>query len=341
MPFRILSLDGGGIRGVTSAVILAEVERQVKEKFNQPLNQYFHLIAGTSTGSILAGAIAKGLNSQDILQLYRNKGKRIFPYTSLFSLERLKLILRYGFSAPKFSDAGLIEVLQEDLGFTKLSEIDKSPRLLITAYNTLERQFIVFKSWRKFDSWANIPLWEACVCSASAPTFFPARRLQVQVENGTKTYVVIDGGVGANNPTTCAVAEALLLGHSIQDLCVLSIGTGMPKITPQDQSEWSQASGWGVLQWIWQGRLIRVLFDASANVNDYITTQFLSPPELEGRGSSPYLRLQPEIGNDSIDDASQENIDKLVRVGQNFIQTKKDALTMFLEKSSDQYNVNE
>jgi patatin-like phospholipase/acyl hydrolase len=329
MPFRILSLDGGGIRGVISAAILSEVEKMV----DSPLNQYFDLIAGTSTGSILAAAIAKGLSSENILQLYRNKGKRIFPYTSIFSLERLKVIMQYGVSAPKFSDRGLIAVLQEEFGETKLSEIDKSPRLLITAYDTIERQFIAFKSWRKFDSWANIPVWEACVCSASAPTFFPAHKLTVELEKGSKTYVVIDGGIAANNPTACAVAEALYLGHFIKDISVLSIGTGMPKLKPQEQTKWARASGWGVFQWIWEGRLIRVLLDASANVNDYITTQVMNPPELEGRGSPPYLRLQPEIVRDRIDDASQENIYRLARIGQEFIEGKRDAIGRFLEKS--------
>lgn len=329
MPFRILSLDGGGIRGAISAAILSEVEKMV----GSPLNQYFNLIAGTSTGSILAAAIAKGLSSENILQLYRNKGQRIFPYSSLLSLERLKVIMQYGLSAPKFSDRGLIEVLKEEFGSTKLSEIDKSPRLLITAYDTIERKFIVFKSWRKFDSWANIPVWEACVCSASAPTFFPAHKLTVELEKGTQTYAVIDGGVGANNPTTCAVAEALYLGNYIKDISVLSIGTGTPKVTPQDQTKWAEAIGWGVFQWIWEGRLIRVLFDASANVNDYITTQVMSPPELEGKASPPYLRLQPEIGSDRIDDASQENVDRLARIGREFVAGKREAIDIFLQKS--------
>jgi uncharacterized protein len=329
MPFRILSLDGGGIRGAISAAILSEVEKMV----GSPLNQYFDLIAGTSTGSILAAAIAKGLTSENILQLYRNKGKRIFPYSNLYSLERLKVIAQYGLSAPKFSERGLIQVLQEELGETKLSEIGKSPRLLMTAYETIERQFVVFKSWRRLDPWANIPVWEACVCSASAPTFFPAHKLTVQLEKGSKTYVLIDGGIGANNPTACAVAEALYLGHFIKDISILSIGSGMPKPKPQEQAEWARASGWGVFQWIWEGRLIRVLLDASADVNDYITTQVMNPPELEGKVSPPYLRLQPEIGSDRIDDASQENVDKLARIGREFAEQKKDAIAIFLEKS--------
>jgi uncharacterized protein len=330
MPFRILSLDGGGIRGVVAATILAEVERQI----NQPLNQYFDLIAGTSTGAILASAIAMGKTSQDILNLYKNKGKRIFPYSKIFTFERLPLVWQYGLSAPKFSDKGLIEVLQEEFGQIKLSKLDKSPRLLITTYNTIERQFIVFKSWRKFDPWANIPLWEACVCSASAPTFFPAHKLEVKLEKGTKNYTLIDGGMGANNPTACAVAEALFLGKPVKDLSVLSIGTGMPKLMPQEQTTWAQAKGWGVFQWIWEGRLIQVLFDASANVNDYITTQVLSPPELAESLTAPYLRLQPEIGNAPIDDAGEPNLNGLTRAAQNFILEKKDVITQFIQKSN-------
>jgi patatin-like phospholipase/acyl hydrolase len=109
VTFRILSFDGGGIRGVMSAAMLRVVEQQI----GKPLNQYFDLIAGTSTGSILAAAVATGLKSQEIIDLYKQNGQRIFPYTSLCSRQRLGLVWQYGVSAPKYSDEGLNKVLQE------------------------------------------------------------------------------------------------------------------------------------------------------------------------------------------------------------------------------------
>lgn len=319
MPFRILSLDGGGIRGVIEAVILAEVEKLI----DRPLNKYFDLIAGTSTGSILGAGIAIGRKSEDIIELYRRRGKSIFPYTNLFAPQRIKLLFQYGFSAPKFSEEGLTDALKNEFGNIKLCDLDTSPRLLITSYDTISRQTIVFKSWQKYKNWANIPLWEACVCSAAAPTFFPAHLLQTSDQN----YSLIDGGVGANNPSACALAEALRLDYPISEITVLSIGTG----NATNPIPFAAVSGWGVGQWIWKGRLIEVLCDASADVNDYITRQMMSPPDMENRSSNRYLRLQTNITKDAIDDASDQNIDRLISLAKNYIAQNQEVLHNFLE----------
>ncbi|MFB2922712.1 CBASS cGAMP-activated phospholipase [Aerosakkonema funiforme] len=321
MPFRILSLDGGGIRGVIPTVILEEVEKLI----DRPLNQYFDLIAGTSTGSILAAAIATGRRSREILELYRQKGKTIFPYTSRWSPQRLKLLLEYGFSAPKFSDRGLINALKEQFGNIKLSDIDTSPRLLITAYDTIDRETIVFKSWQKYKPWIDAPLWELCVSSSAAPTYFPAHLLKTQ----DKDYSLIDGGVGANNPTACAVAEALRLDNPVREISVLSIGTG----NSTNSIPFAQVRAWGVGNWIWGGRLIEVLFDASSDINDYITRQVMSPPELEDRASNRYLRLQPTIKKDMIDDATDKNIARLIELTQNYMQPNRELLKNFLQQN--------
>lgn len=320
MTYRILSLDGGGIRGIMTAVILSEVERQL----NKPLNQHFDLIAGTSTGSILAAAIATGRKSEEIVQLYQRKGRRIFPYSSRFSLQRLKLILQYGLSAPKYSDEGLISVLKEEFGATKLSDLYDSPQLLIVAYDTLNREPIVFKSWRKDEHYFHVSLWEACVCSASAPVYFPAHLLQTPL----RKYSVIDGGVAANNPSACALAEAIRLKNKIEDISVLSIGTG----DSDRPIRWENARGWGVSQWIWKGRLIDVLFDASADIHDYITKQVMSEPELENKDCGRYLRLQPEIDKAAMDEASPEHIAKLVGVAQNYVEENKERLKNFIRQ---------
>ncbi|MBE9004333.1 patatin-like phospholipase family protein [Fortiea sp. LEGE XX443] len=378
MAFRILSLDGGGIRGVVAATILAAIEQQI----NQPLHEYFDLIAGTSTGAILATAIATGRSSQDIIDLYTQKGSTIFPYRSLFSLQRIPLILKYGISAPKFSDSGLIQVLKENLGETTLFDIP-SPRLLITAYDTIEREPIIFKSWRQDKDYSNIPLWEVCVCSASAPTYFPAHKLdkkvngtvekstentitidsnasyteniynntQIRIISGTGRgqtrtikkyrgyarealldspweripdntatysikciYSAIDGGVAANNPSACAVAEALRLGYSVEEISVLSIGTGnRTRIIPFEQAE-----SWGLIQWAQP--LIGILFDASSGVHEYITKQIIQDHQI--------LRLQFKLDreligqrlSDDIDDVSPENIQNLMEAAKVYIQ---------------------
>ncbi|NET41586.1 MAG: hypothetical protein F6K15_06510 [Okeania sp. SIO2B3] len=115
MTFKILSLDGGGIRGVIAARILIEIEKKIKEQKGKSLHEYFDLIAGTSTGSIIAALIATGTESTNILKLYQEEGINIFPYQSRLSPKRLPLILKYGISAPKFSSEGLIKVLKKYL----------------------------------------------------------------------------------------------------------------------------------------------------------------------------------------------------------------------------------
>ncbi len=310
MSYRILSLDGGGIRGIISAVILAEVEKLI----NQPLNKYFDLIAGTSTGSLLATAIATGSTSQEIIRLYQEKGKNIFPYQSRFSLKRLKLLFKYGISAPKFSDQGLIEVMQEQFGtVNKLSDIPDFLKLLIISYDTLARKPIVFKSWK--EKYGDVCLWEACVCSASAPTYFPAHLLNIQ----GRSYSAIDGGMGATNPSACAIAEAIRLQHPIEEISVLSIGTG-------DASRpipWKKAGFWGLVNWGWEGRLIEVMFDASSDIHNYITRQVMSEPDIEtDRHCGRYLRLEPKLELDQIDNASTEHINGLMDLTRQYLQSR-------------------
>ena len=390
MTFRILSLDGGGIRGVVAATMLARIEQQI----SVPLNQYFQLVAGTSTGSILATAIANGRSAKELIGVYQQKGSRIFPYQNLWSPERLGLVFQYGLSAPKYSDKGLVEVLKEEFKYKKLSEV-KATNLLIPSYDTINREPIIFKSWRK--KFMNVPLWEACVCSASAPAYFPAHqlirreegkviggeaktivfsqqaseddddynRMRIDITGGTgrgqvrtiidyvgKTrtalvdgewdvipdatstfcvvieYSAIDGGVAANNPTACAIAEALRLGHKVEDISVLSIGTG----SFSREIPLKSAQEWGAAQWALP--VIDVIFDASSDINDYITRQIIER----------YLRLQFKLDrswtgkrlSDDMDDASQENIRNLIEGADAYIkhsQVQK-AIATFLQSQA-------
>ncbi|MGB3653843.1 MAG: patatin-like phospholipase family protein [Rivularia sp. (in: cyanobacteria)] len=370
MPFRILSLDGGGVRGIVAAKMLAKIEKQI----NQPLNEYFDLIVGTSTGSIVAAAIATGRSSKDIVEFFQNKSSIIFPYESLFSVKRIPLILKYGISAPKFSDKGLIQVLRGVFGETRLFDIGTSPRLLIVSYDTIERNPIIFKSWRPDKAYGNVPLWEVCVSSASAPTYFPAHKLdkrvignvkdasintiffgnnestvdgvyenaEIRITDGrgsgqtriiknyigsirkatvnpawdripdkTSTYSIktiysaIDGGVAANNPSSCGIAEALRFGYSNQEIAVLSIGTGdRTRIIP-----FQKVQGWGLIEWA--RPIVSVLFDASSDIYEYISKQIVHDRLLRLQFNlDKYLTGKPL--SDDLDDASEENINNLL-----------------------------
>ncbi|MGB6298889.1 MAG: patatin-like phospholipase family protein [Rivularia sp. (in: cyanobacteria)] len=370
MPFRILSLDGGGVRGIIAAKMLTDIEKRI----DKPLNEYFDLIVGTSTGSIVAAAIATGRNSDDIVEFFQNKSSSIFPYQSIFSPQRIPLLLKYGISAPKYSDHNLIEVLKGVFGETRLFDIATSPRLLVISYDTIERNPIIFKSWRPDKPYGNVPLWEVCVSSASAPTYFPAHKLdkrvignlkdasintiifsenestvdgvyenaEIRITDGkgsgqvrviknyigsmrkalvnrawdripdkTSTYSIktiysaIDGGVAANNPSGCGIAEALRVGYSPKEISILSIGTGeRTRIIPYEK-----ARTWGLFEWA--APIVGVLFDGSSDIYEYISKQIVHE-QLVRLQFNLDKHLTGKRLSDDLDNATEENMNNLL-----------------------------
>lgn len=344
MSFRILSIDGGGIRGIIAARMLEAIEQQL----NQPLRDYFDLIAGTSTGALIAAGLMAGQSATQLVQIYLNRGKEIFPYRSWFSPQRLPLIFQYGLSAPKFSDQGLIQVVRS-LGLdTRVGDISPDPsrstKLMIISYDTVSRLPVFFKSWRHDEWYANVPLWEACVCSAAAPTYFPAQRLLIQTTDRVREFSMIDGGVGANNPVACAVAEAVRLLRSpqagappsggpqkessmdriVNEIKVLSLGTGeLEKPLP-----WREVRGWGALQWA--PRIVDVVMDAPADIHRYIAEQIVTQA---GMGQvQDYLRLQPHLDQKfgAIDNANPAYLSQLLTQTDAYLTTQAAQVRAFL-----------
>lgn len=327
MTFRVLCLDGGGIRGVMPARILQKVEQQL----GSPLKNHFDLIAGTSTGSILAAGLALEKSPEELLNLYMDNGLRIFPYQGLFSPQRLPLILKYGISAPKFSDEGLETVLREQFGDKIFSEIRTAPeggtdylKVLIPSYDTQSRNPVIFKSWSHDRWYADVPVWEVCLCSASAPTFFPAH----QIIRDEQEYSLIDGGVCANNPVSCALAEAIkLLRQSsnqsaagvIDQIKIISIGTGDPAFS----IPWEQVRGWGLIQW--GLHIADVFMDAPPDVHRYIAEQIIG-------NESNYIRLQLPLKESllAIDDARESNLQNLLKETDAYIDQQQERLEKFL-----------
>lgn len=338
MTFKILSLDGGGIRGVIAARILIEIEKQIKEQKGQSLHEYFDLVAGTSTGSIIAALVAIGKESANILKLYQKEGINIFPYQSRLSPQRLPLILKYGISAPKFSNEGLIKVLKkyflrQDGTAIRLEEISEI-NLLIVAYNMFLESPTIFVNYHpeipKQTIWYdNLPLWEICASSSSAPTYFPAYELK----NGDLSLPHIDGGIAANNPILVAITHAIKLGHKLEDISIISIGTG----ENSQPYSYKQIVGWGLAEWAI--KLINILMNSQSSTHNFAAEQIMCKKNPEG-----YLRLQFELNNifqqgtdrqqvinsyinekvsEAIDDAREAQINQLIRVTEAFIEQGK------------------
>ncbi|BBD68154.1 patatin [Nostoc commune NIES-4072] len=308
MSFKILALDGGGIRGVVAARILQEVEQEIRNQGKGNfLYEYFDLISGTSTGSMLAGAIALGKESHELIKLYKDRGQDIFPldrkerYKNLPSI--IKSILDV-FSPPKYSHDGIISVLKDTYKSIRIKDIEK-PIILILAYDTLYRNTTFFTNCHPDlgDRWYDdCYLWQICTASASAPTFFPPYKLEpVDKEKfGDWEFPHIDGGVSANNPCLAALSLVMRISQSsvspiikqkykldnlqLEDISILSIGTGQTG----EPYQYKQISKWRGLDWI--QNLTNIFMEPTSEIDSTICRQIMG-----GYDSKRYLRLQFDL----------------------------------------------
>ena len=300
---RILSLDGGGIRGLVTSLWLGGVEDSLAHAGKTGgLLKHFDLLAGSSTGALVACGLGIGLSPAQLADLYRDERHTIFPGLASRLWSRAGRIFSQGPSAPRYDGAGLEKVLKKVFGRTTLGQL-KVPTL-VTAYDTVTRTPVVFKSFKAQHK--ALPVWEVCRASAAAPTYFPAHPMTVE---GYRC-ALIDGGVVANNPTACAIAEAMRKDARVDnshDLTVLSVGTG-ERNRPIDLKS---AREWGALEWAIP--IIDVLFDGNTDSVDYIARH------LVGDG---YFRMQTDlvVGMDDLDDTSSTNVFALEKLATDYLQ---------------------
>lgn len=228
--FQILSLDGGGIKGIFSAAILAAIEGDLSVK----IEDHFDLIVGTSTGGIIALGLGLGLNPQQIVDFYVKNGTTIFNNTC-----NLRSVLHW--AVRKFSQKNLSAALNDPnvLGNKTLGESRK--RLVIPSYNMEADEVYLFKTphhERLRRDW-KVPAWQVALATSAAPTYFPASRHIDHMRH-------IDGGVWANNPTMVGVVEAIsMLNVSLDQIHVLSLGTSDEVIRRPSRLNWGGKLIWG------------------------------------------------------------------------------------------------
>jgi patatin-like phospholipase/acyl hydrolase len=289
---RVLSIDGGGIRGIIPATVIAALEQRT----GRPASDLFDLIAGTSTGGILALALtAPGpdggprWNATAIIDLYRQEGPKIFSRSLGKRITSIE-----GLVDERYPSDNLRAVLERYLGGATLEQA-RTP-MLVTAYDLVARKPRFFKSWRDEDVGVPMPL--AAQATSAAPTYFEPVLV--------KGAPLIDGGVFAGNPAMCAYAEARRLKPD-DDVLLVSLGTGgqTRPIT------YDQAKDWGLLEWA--RPIIDVVFDGSSDAVDYQLDQLLG---------DRHVRLQATLtdANDDMDDASATNLEALAETGRRLVQ---------------------
>ena len=234
---KILALDGGGIRGVITLQILAEMEQQLKEKSGKGdafrLSDFFDYIGGTSTGAIIAAGLSIGMSVQQLLDFYIHKGKDMFDKN--FLLKQWKSL--YG-SGP------LIEMLKETFGADTTMEIDngafKSLLLVVTMNRSTDSPWpisnnplAIYNNKARPDCNAKIKLYQLVRASTAAPVYFPPETMQWDEHDPSKTFVFVDGGVTPyNNPAFLMYRMATQPAYNLEwevgedKLLVVSVGTG-------------------------------------------------------------------------------------------------------------------
>lgn len=280
--YRLLSIDGGGIRGLIPALVLAEVERMA----GAPCSSLFDLIAGTSTGGILALGLAHGYPAAQLAQLYEDEGSVIFSRP----IER-KFSSVFGLAEEKYPATGIESVLEKYFGDARLK--DARTDVLITSYEIERRIPFFFRSARaRQDPAYDFAMKDVARATSAAPTYFEPKK--VPAPTAPDYYALIDGGVFANNPAMCAFVDALTLAPR-DARCVLSLGTG----SLMRQIRYDDARGWGIAKWA--KPLLEIVFDGVSSTVDHQLRQLMP---------SRYLRLQAtlEPGLEAMDDASRRNL---------------------------------
>lgn len=248
---KLLAIDGGGIRGIYASHVLERIQKEFKTEFHSE----FDLIAGTSTGSIIAAAIAFGIPISKVTELYREKGSSIF---------RPKRWTFGGTVAPRYSSEPLRAALVSVFEDATLS--DARTRLVIPATDIGNGGVHVFKSAydEKFVRDRNVKVVDAVLASCSAPSYFAPSRVG--------PYQLSDGGLWANNPSLVAVTEALTrLGADRSAIRLLSVGTGIGKnyypLSNVDK-RWGFLNGWGISKFI--SMLLNLQAATASNVTQLI-----------------------------------------------------------------------
>lgn len=314
---RILSIDGGGIRGIIPGEVLVALESKLQEISGDPdkrIADAFDLIAGTSTGGILTCLYLcpdpdtgrPGFSAPEAVDLYLQNGDDIFDVSIWKKIESI-----WGLSDEKYSAGTLERVLHRYLGDQLLSDLVKP--CLVTAYDLTRRAAKFFNSAdvrdKNLGEGRDFYLRDIARATSAAPTYFEPANITAM---DRKVYTLVDGGVFANNPAMCACVEAFSLDPelAVDDLTVLSLGTG----TEDRPYHYSEAKNWGKIEWV--KPVIDVMMSGVSETVDYQLRMLFGAVKAQKR----YLRIQADLRDfkdvdGAMDHASEKNMRALQEVG--------------------------
>jgi patatin-like phospholipase/acyl hydrolase len=258
--FKVLSIDGGGIKGLYSAYIL----KYIQDDFKVDLHDYFDLFCGTSTGGIIALGLAKGVPIDDIIRFYEERGPKIFPYKNRFT--KVWGNMKQMLFCSKYSNNELANALKDVFGDSTIGDLEK--QVCIPAIKLSNNQITVFKKDHSsgLNKHNSIPIVSVALATSAAPTYFPI----VEIEE-TENSLFIDGGLAVNDPSIIGAIEAskyfintknderfdLLSISSVQDNC------GLNYVKFKRKSSL-----------LWIPKIINIIFSVQSNTH-YFNMKFL------------------------------------------------------------------
>jgi hypothetical protein len=283
---RILSIDGGGIRGIIPIILLMEIERRTGKR----IHEIFDLIVGTSTGGIIALMLTKPnpVPLSSMLQLYiGQKGKKIFQ----------KRLFKVPWSDVKFKSENIESVLQEVFEGYDISQCIKPT--VITTYDTATASATFFASYN--ERFKNFKMWECARATSAAPTYFEPFEFN--------NMVCLDGGLFANNPALFGLVEAQKYYGKNEKFDIVSLGTGsiMTPLSKRDLDKFNILT--------WATKLFKFTSDGQSDTLDYVLDKTYS-------AENNYFRFQCDLPDNlsDLDNVHDDNLEALVKLAEDNIK---------------------
>jgi patatin-like phospholipase/acyl hydrolase len=332
--FTVLSIDGGGIRGVIPARLLQEIE----ERTGKPIAELFDMVGGTSTGAILAAGLAvpdetnpakPKHSAQELKNFYYADGPKIFPELRFKSLRKLS-------SSALYDPKPLEDALEEKLGNAKMK--DSLTHLLIPATDikNFRPVWITYLKGQKDTSpegWSSMLMRDAVRASTTAPTYFPAKYYQTQpheeMPNVTHRHALIDGGFFAGNCMRRMMTQARKLAPPDAEIVVVHLGTGNVENT-LSPAEFNKLGPIGMISKSNGNLLLSLvinmsLLDVANDLKDEIGDRFISFDGIIDEENDPHSPAS------SMDDASDKNLKQLEKFAEKIIKDNNDEMDRLCE----------
>jgi patatin-like phospholipase/acyl hydrolase len=304
--FKILSLDGGGIKGIYTAELLRLCEERLGRE--EPIARYFDMIAGTSTGGIIALGLGLGISTADIAAFYRDDGRKIFPPLPRGWLGKARQLAGWAFG-PKLAHKELEDALKHRFGDHTLGEA--MPRLVVPAFMMPKTEIAVFKTdhHEDFRNDYCTPMWRVARSTSAAPTYLKGH------EHEESGRIFIDGGVWANNPAMAALVDALTAYVlATEQIEIFSIGTGN---APFALSRPSAFAG----MWAWREIIKAAMF---------LTTDNATAQAKLLLGPDRCLRIEPKGEDAAVEmDDYEDAFSRLPALAARHYEAGKEAIARF------------